>query len=100
MGSVEAMKRGSRDRYGQDDQYDTSKLVPEGVSAHVAYKGPLAQVIHQYVGGLRAGMGYLGAKDISSMRGASFCVITSAGLKESHTHDIFMPGPTPNYHRE
>ena len=100
MGSIDAMQRGSRDRYFQNDEYDPSKLVPEGVSAHVPYKGALSEVIHQYVGGLRAGMGYLGAKDISSMRDASFYTITAAGLRESHTHDIFMAAPAPNYNKE
>ncbi|OGI81845.1 IMP dehydrogenase [Candidatus Nomurabacteria bacterium RIFCSPLOWO2_02_FULL_44_12] len=97
MGSVDAMQRGSRDRYFQDDQYDPIKLVPEGVSAHVPYKGGVAEVIHQYIGGLRAGMGYLGAKNISELRSASYYSITSAGLRESHIHDIFMVSPTPNY---
>jgi IMP dehydrogenase len=97
MGSVDAMKAGSKDRYFQDDQYDPIKLVPEGVSAHVSYKGSLSGVIHQFVGGLRAGMGYLGAKDISSLRNASCYVITNAGLRESHVHDIFMVSPSPNY---
>ncbi len=100
MGSIEAMKQGSKDRYFQADQYDSTKLVPEGVSAHVAYKGPLSQVVHQYLGGLRSGMGYIGAKDIESMRNASFYTITNAGLKESHIHDIFMVDPTPNYKKE
>jgi IMP dehydrogenase len=100
MGSVDAMRQGSRDRYFQDDQYDSAKLVPEGVSAHVPYKGALGDVIHQYMGGLRAGMGYLGAKDIQAMRNANFYTITSAGLRESHVHDIFMIGHTPNYSKE
>src|SRR3989344_8898801 len=97
MGSLGAMQRGSQDRYFQDDQYDPIKLVPEGVSGHVAYKGALSEVIHQFVGGLRAGMGYLGATDISKMRGASYYIITSAGLNESHVQDIFMVSPAPNY---
>ncbi len=100
MGSVDAMQRGSRDRYFQDDQYDPIKLVPEGVSAHVPYKGAVGEVIHQFVGGLRAGMGYLGAKDILSLRNASVYTITSAGLRESHVHDIFMVSPTPNYSKK
>ena len=100
MGSVDAMLRGSRDRYFQDDQYDESKLVPEGVSAHVPHKGSLAEVIHQFVGGLRAGMGYLGAKDIKAMRNSSFYTITNAGLKESHIHDVFMVAPAPNYNKQ
>lgn len=97
MGSIDAMQRGSRDRYFQHDEYDAGKLVPEGVSAHVPYKGPLGGVIHQFVGGLRSGMGYLGAKDIKSLRGSEFYEITTAGLRESHTHDIFMQAPAPNY---
>jgi IMP dehydrogenase len=97
MGSLGAMQRGSKDRYFQADEYDVEKLVPEGVSGHVAYKGALASVIHQMVGGLRAGMGYLGARDIGSMRSASYYTISSAGLDESHVHDIFMVTPAPNY---
>lgn len=97
MGSLGAMQRGSKDRYFQGDEYDMTKLVPEGVSGHVSYKGPLAEVIHQYVGGLRAGMGYLGAKDIKSLRNTSYYNISSAGLSESHIHDIFMVKPAPNY---
>ena len=100
MGSLGAMQRGSKDRYFQEDQYDLTKLVPEGVSGHVSYKGAVSEVIHQYVGGLRAGMGYLGAKDISKLRDASFYNITSAGLHESHVHDIFMVSPAPNYKKQ
>ncbi|MDP2789256.1 MAG: IMP dehydrogenase [bacterium] len=100
MGSVDAMQKGSRDRYFQDDQYDPIKLVPEGVSAHVPYKGALGDVLHQYIGGLRAGMGYLGTKDIEAMREASCYIITSAGLRESHVHDIFMVSPTSNYNKQ
>ncbi|MCE9549341.1 IMP dehydrogenase, partial [Candidatus Nomurabacteria bacterium] len=97
MGSLGAMQRGSKDRYFQDDQYDPIKLVPEGVSGHVPYKGALSEVIHQFIGGLRAGMGYLGAKDVVELRNASFYTMSSAGLNESHVHDIFMVTPTPNY---
>lgn len=100
MGSVEAMKSGSKDRYFQDDQNDTNKLVPEGVSAHVAYKGALSDVVHQYIGGLRAGMGYLGAENISKLRNAEFYTITNAGLRESHIHDIFMVDTAPNYTKQ
>lgn len=100
MGSVEAMKMGSKDRYFQDDQYDSTKLVPEGVSAHVSYKGALKEVVHQYVGGLRAGMGYVGAKNIAALRDASFYTITPAGLRESHIHDIFMVDSAPNYTKQ
>ncbi|KKT24465.1 MAG: Inosine-5'-monophosphate dehydrogenase [Candidatus Nomurabacteria bacterium GW2011_GWF2_43_8] len=97
MGSLGAMQRGSKDRYFQEDQYDFTKLVPEGVSGHVYYKGALSEVIHQYVGGLRAGMGYLGAEDISKLRNVSYYTITGAGLHESHVHDLFMVNPAPNY---
>lgn len=97
MGSLGAMQRGSKDRYFQEDQYDMTKLVPEGVSGHVSYKGPLSEILHQYVGGLRAGMGYLGAKTISELRKVSFYRITRAGLDESHVHDIYMVNPAPNY---
>ncbi|MES2315397.1 MAG: IMP dehydrogenase [Patescibacteria group bacterium] len=100
MGSVDAMQKGSKDRYFQDDQYDPIKLVPEGVSAHVPYKGPLGEVLHQYIGGLRSGMGYLGAKEINNLRDASVYTITGAGLRESHVHDIFMVSPTSNYSKE
>ncbi len=97
MGSLGAMQRGSKDRYFQEDQYDLTKLVPEGVSGHVSYKGPVSGIIHQYIGGLRAGMGYLGAENIQTMRNASFYTITSAGLSESHIHDVFMVKSAPNY---
>ncbi len=100
MGSVDAMKMGSKDRYFQEDEYDLIKLVPEGVSGHVAYKGGLFYVIHQLVGGLRAGMGYLGAKNISALRGTSCHTVSSAGLKENHVHDIFMVNPSINYTQE
>lgn len=100
MGSLGAMQRGSKDRYFQEDQFDLTKLVPEGVSGHVSYKGALSEVIHQYIGGLRAGMGYLGAENISKLRNASFYKITSAGLNESHVHDIFMVSPAPNYKKQ
>src|SRR3989344_554137 len=97
MGSLGAMQRGSKDRYFQEDQQDMTKLVPEGVSGHVAYKGPVAEVLHQYIGGLRAGMGYLGAETIEKLREASYYTISQAGLDESHVHDIFMVNPAPNY---
>ncbi len=100
MGSLGAMQRGSKDRYFQEDQFDLTKLVPEGVSGHVPYKGALSEVIHQFIGGLRAGMGYLGAKEIKNLRDASYHTISSAGLNESHVHDIFMVSPTPNYKNE
>ena len=97
MGSLGAMQRGSKDRYFQGDEYDMTKLVPEGVSGHVSYKGALSEVIHQLVGGLRSGMGYLGANEIKELRDSSYYTMSSAGLNESHVHDIFMVKPSPNY---
>ncbi|WP_163969259.1 IMP dehydrogenase [Oceanobacillus halotolerans] len=98
MGSVSAMKAGSKDRYFQDSQ-DAKKLVPEGIEGRVAYKGPLADTIHQLVGGVRAGMGYCGAKTIEALRNDSrFIRITNAGLRESHPHDVQITKEAPNYH--
>ena len=101
MGSVGAMARGSADRYFQSDVADKLKLVPEGVEGRVPYKGPLAEVIHQLVGGLKASMGYTGCKDISAFQSdTEFTRITSAGLKESHAHDVTITQETPNYRLE
>ena len=97
MGSIEAMEEGSRDRYFQDMEDDIKKLVPEGISGRVAYKGLAAEVLYQLVGGLRAGMGYCGAKDLKVLKNAKFVKITNAGLKESHPHDIFVTREAPNY---
>ena len=97
MGSIEAMEDGSRDRYFQDMEDDIKKLVPEGISGRVAYKGLAAEVLYQLVGGLRAGMGYCGAKDLQTLKNAKFVKITNAGLKESHPHDIFVTREAPNY---
>lgn len=97
MGSIEAMQHGSKDRYFQDMEDDIKKLVPEGISGRVPYKGHLAEVVHQIVGGLRAGMGYCGASTISDLRSARFIRITSAGVKESHPHDVFITREAPNY---
>ncbi len=97
MGSIEAMQHGSKDRYFQDMEDDIKKLVPEGISGRVPYKGKLAEVVHQLVGGLRAGMGYCGAGDIDTLKGARFIRITSAGMKESHPHDVFITREAPNY---
>lgn len=97
MGSIEAMQQGSKDRYFQDMEDDIKKLVPEGISGRVPYKGKLAEVVHQLVGGLRAGMGYCGAANISALKGAQFIRITSAGVKESHPHDVFITREAPNY---
>ena len=98
MGSVEAMKMGSKDRYFQDVEEDIKKLVPEGIVGRVPFKGDLNESIHQFVGGLRAGMGYCGAKDIAMLKtNSKFVTITSAGMKESHPHDISITKEAPNY---
>ena len=98
MGSVTAMARGSADRYFQQEINDTLKLVPEGVEGQVAYKGPVANVVHQLVGGLRAAMGYVGAKDLAAFHDkAVFVRITGAGLRESHVHDVTITRESPNY---
>lgn len=99
MGSIEAMQQGSKDRYFQDVEDDVKKLVPEGIVGRVPYKGTLSEVIHQMVGGLRAGMGYCGAKDIPALQQARFTRITSAGVKESHVHDVTITREAPNYSR-
>jgi IMP dehydrogenase len=91
------MRRGSSDRYFQDE-FDERKLVPEGIEGRVPYKGPLSALVEQLVGGLRSGMGYVGCADIESMRRqAKFVRITSAGLKESHAHDVIITKEAPNY---
>jgi len=97
MGSIEAMQQGSKDRYFQDMEDDIKKLVPEGISGRVPYKGKLHEVTHQLVGGLRSGMGYCGAKNIEALQGARFIRITSAGMTESHPHDVFITREAPNY---
>jgi len=97
MGSIEAMQLGSKDRYFQDTEDDIRKLVPEGISGRVPYKGTLAEVMHQLVGGLRAGMGYCGAPTIEALQEARFIRITSAGVKESHPHDVYITREAPNY---
>jgi IMP dehydrogenase len=98
MGSVSAMARGSADRYFQQEIKDALKLVPEGVEGQVAYKGPVANVLHQLAGGLRAAMGYVGAKDIAEFHDkAEFVRISSAGLRESHVHDVTITRESPNY---
>jgi IMP dehydrogenase len=100
MGSISAMAQGSSDRYFQDVEDDIKKLVPEGIEGRVAFKGNLAEVVQQYVGGLRAGMGYCGAKDIKALQQQSqFIKITNAGMKESHAHDIEITREAPNYSR-
>lgn len=99
MGSLEAMQQGSKDRYFQDMEDEINKLVPEGIVGRVAYKGSLSEVIHQMVGGLRAGMGYTGSKDIQTLQKAKFTKVTAAGVVESHPHDIAITREAPNYSR-
>lgn len=99
MGSIEAMQQGSKDRYFQDVEDDIKKLVPEGIAARVPYKGTLAEVFYQMIGGLRAGMGYCGANSISELKNAKFVRITSAGMVESHPHDVSITREAPNYSR-
>ena len=100
MGSVEAMKKGSKDRYFQDVEDDIKKLVPEGIVGRVPYKGELYESIHQFVGGLRAGMGYCGAKDIETLKATGkFVKITASGINESHPHDVTITKESPNYSR-
>ncbi|HLV41332.1 MAG TPA: IMP dehydrogenase [Brumimicrobium sp.] len=97
MGSIEAMEKGSKDRYFQDTEDDSKKLVPEGISGRVPYKGNLEEVVYQIVGGLRAGMGYCGAATIDDLQGAEFVRITNAGMTESHPHDVAITREAPNY---
>ena len=100
MGSVEAMKEGSKDRYFQDVEDDIKKLVPEGIVGRVPYKGDLYESIHQFVGGIRAGMGYCGAKDIQTLKETGrFVKITSSGISESHPHNVMITKEAPNYSR-
>ena len=98
MGSLDAMGMGSKDRYFQSDVEEAEKLVPEGIEGRVPYRGPLSETLYQLVGGLRSGMGYVGAKDIDELqKKAKFVRITSAGLKESHVHDVIVTKEAPNY---
>ena len=99
MGSIEAMQKGSKDRYFQDAEDDIQKLVPEGIVGRVPFKGTLSEVIHQMIGGLRAGMGYTGSANISDLQNAKFIKITSSGVVESHPHDITITREAPNYSR-
>lgn len=99
MGSLEAMEKGSKDRYFQGSETDAKKLVPEGIAARVPFKGSLYEVVYQMLGGLRAGMGYCGAKDIEALHSARFTRITSAGVLESHPHDVSITAEAPNYSR-
>jgi IMP dehydrogenase len=100
MGSLDAMQAGSKDRYFQSGEADVKKLVPEGIVSRVPYKGNVNEVIYQMVGGLRAGMGYCGAKDIPTLHATSkFTRITNAGILESHPHDVTITKEAPNYSR-
>ncbi len=99
MGSLEAMKEGSKDRYFQDAEDDIKKLVPEGIEGRVPYKGQLSDIVYQLVGGLRAAMGYTGSKTIDDLKNAKFIKITSAGLRESHPHDVTITKEAPNYQK-
>ena len=97
MGSLAAMRKGSKDRYFQDEA-DADKLVPEGIEGRVPYRGPLRNIIHQLMGGLRSGMGYVGASDLRELREkAKFVRISSAGLRESHPHNVDITKEAPNY---
>jgi IMP dehydrogenase len=100
MGSIEAMEDGSKDRYFQDVEDDIKKLVPEGISGRVPFKGSVAEVLYQLVGGLRAGMGYCGAKNLEKLKNAKFVKITAAGVQESHPHDVTITREAPNYSRK
>ena len=100
MGSLGAMATGSSDRYFQDPEADVKKYVPEGIEGRVAFKGQLKEIVYQYVGGLRAGMGYNGAKNLADLKKATFVKITNAGMRESHTHDVEITREAPNYSRK
>jgi IMP dehydrogenase len=101
MGSISAMKEGSRDRYGQANEFQMSKLVPEGIEGRVPHKGPISSLVHQLVGGLRAGMGYCGCRSIAELQEKSrFIRVTIAGLRESHVHDVIITKEAPNYRIE
>jgi IMP dehydrogenase len=100
MGSLEAMDDGSKDRYFQDAEDDIKKLVPEGISGRVPFKGSVAEVLYQLVGGLKAGMGYCGAKNLDKLKSAKFVKITAAGVHESHPHDVTITREAPNYSRK
>ena len=100
MGSIDAMQDGSKDRYFQGGEDDIKKLVPEGIVGRVAYKGTLGEVVHQMIGGLRAGMGYIGSVTIKELKKAEFLKITEASVTESHPHDVIITREAPNYSRK
>jgi IMP dehydrogenase len=97
MGSIDAMKSGSADRYFQRDEGNINKLVPEGIVARVPFKGALAETVYQLTGGLRSGMGYCGARDLEALKNARFVRITASGMSESHPHDVAITQEAPNY---
>ena len=99
MGSVEAMASGSKDRYFQGDEKESSKFVPEGIAARVPYKGTLSETVYQLIGGLRSGMGYCGAENLEKLQQAMFVRITSSGVAENHPHDVTITREAPNYSR-
>ena len=99
MGSIDAMNAGSKDRYFQDKETETKKLVPEGIVGRVPYKGTLEETVYQLIGGLRSGMGYCGAKDLAALKNARFTRVTASGMTESHPHDVTITKETPNYSR-
>ena len=100
MGSIEAMEKGSKDRYFQNKISDSTKLVPEGVVGRVPYKGDLVESIHQFIGGIRSGMGYCGCKDINELKSnGKFVRITGSGVQESHPHNVMITKESPNYSR-
>ncbi|MCX7959556.1 MAG: IMP dehydrogenase, partial [Deltaproteobacteria bacterium] len=99
--SISAMQKGSKDRYGQEQVEDLKKLVPEGIEGRVPYRGSLKDNLYQLVGGLKSGMGYLGAKNIAELKkNAQFIRITNAGYRESHVHDVIITKESPNYRQE
>jgi IMP dehydrogenase len=100
MGSLEAMNDGSKDRYFQDAEDDIKKLVPEGITGRVPFKGLVSEVLHQLIGGLKAGMGYCGTGTIEALKDAKFVKITAAGVAESHPHDVHITREAPNYSRK
>ena len=100
MGSVEAIRQGTKDRYFQDVEDDIKKLVPEGIVGRVPYKGELLESMTQFIGGLRAGMGYCGSKDVATLKDTGrFVKITASGINESHPHDVTITKESPNYSR-
>jgi IMP dehydrogenase len=99
MGSLGAMVQGSGDRYFQDVEDDIKKYVPEGIEGRIAYKGFLSEVVYQFTGGLRAGMGYCGAQNLQQLQQSTFVKITNAGMQESHAHDVVITKEAPNYSR-